>query len=127
MARVLIACLHLLIAATAGLGALLWAVQMRLNVAWEMGLYGQVSLVTVAGLVAVCIAGVLSLSQAALAAGWLLKRPQAGWGLLLLTLFYVCLTPPPIRWMLMLAGILIGLELVVRRAQLAQAEDESAP
>jgi len=114
MARLVTILLHLLLALTAGLGATLWAVQMRLNVTWELGLYGETSLVTAAGLMAVVVAGGMAVLQGGLALGWLMRWRLAGWGILLVTMVYVCLLPAPIRWLLIGTGILTAVELVAR-------------
>ena len=115
MTRILIGLLHLLVALTTLTGALLWAVQMRLNVAWELGFYGHTSIVTAAGLFAVAIATLLSLTQGISGLGWLMGRTWAGYALLGLSFFYAIVLPAPLRWLVMAGGFSIFMELRARR------------
>lgn len=112
--RLLIASLHLVIAATTLVGAVLWSLQMRVNLAWEMGLYGVPSIVTGAGVAAMGIAFVLSGVQGAAAIGWMFGRIPAGYVLLGLSVFYVCVTAAPLRWLLIASAVGIAMELWAR-------------
>lgn len=111
MIRGTVGVMHCLVALSTLIGGAMWLVQMRLNLQWEVGLYGGVSLVTSAGLFAVAAA--LSLGALHLVGGvsWLRGRLWGGHILLALSVFYALVTPRPFRWLVMLGGVVILLDL----------------
>src|SRR5690606_37132582 len=91
--RLAVGLLHALMALSTLSGAVVWLVQARLNLAWELGFYGGVSLVTGAGLFAVAAAASLGAVHLAGAIGWLVRRVWGAHVLLALSVFYALVMP----------------------------------
>lgn len=108
MTRILVAAVHTFLAAVIGVGGVVLLVQTRLNMTWETGFYGQLSLLTTAllitSLMMLGLASVQGVSGFAFALGW----RWGAWGLFAVSILLVLATPPPLSWIIALgAGALI--------------------
>lgn len=108
MTRILVAAVHTFLAAVIGFGGVVLMVQTQLNMTWEMGFYGQLSLLTTAllitSLMMLALASVQGVSGFAFALGW----RWGAWGLFAVSILLVLATPPPLSWIIALgAGALI--------------------
>ena len=108
MTRILVAAAHTLLATVIGFGGVVLLVQTELNMTWEMGFYGRLSLLTTALLITALmmlgLASVQGVSSFAFALGW----RWGAWGLFAVSILLVLATPPPLSWIIALgAGALI--------------------
>lgn len=124
MARVLLAALHTFLAATLVLGGTVLLVQSQLNITWELGFYGRLSLFTTAltltAVVMIATATVQGISSFSYALG----HRWGTWGLLLVSVFLAAGTPAPLSWILALGAAVLVLELWATRERPAWEDDE---
>lgn len=123
MARVVVGSLHLLIGLLLAWGAAMWVAQIGVNATWEMGFYGEISVLTSAAALALCLIAALCVVEVASAIGWMFGRPIAGGALAAVSVLLAVVLPGPLRLLMAMSAASIGLELWARARALDPVEE----
>ena len=122
MTRLLVAAIHGMLGAMTLVGTCMFLFQVRLNLAWETGLYGEVSPLTIAAVIAVVIGGAVGVVQAIASIGWAMNQRWGGLGLLGVSVVLLAVSGGAMRFLVLAGMVSIAAHLFLPPRQAAPPE-----